>query len=1111
MSIFSTAEKSARSYRPTPDQLRASNPAHSVWVSANAGSGKTHVLVERVIRLLLAGADPAAILCITFTKAAAAEMSGRLFERLGTWTGLDDAALRAALRQLGVESDTPEVMVRARRLFTLALETPGGLKIQTIHAFCERLLHLFPVEAGMAPGFHVMDERTAQELRQRATVSILQAAKDAPDGARATGFRLLTERLNPEQFEVLIKTFSASLADLGSAARLSTDEYAALLKMHLGLARDADQVSLTRAINAIDRAAYTLHAHALQNYPTHNKRNIASLLLAIAQAETPEHLLLEFFLTKKFEPRDSLISADAAKANRTIVDFFGIESQRITALLHQRNTLTAIAASTAAFGLARAILDEFESEKRRLGLYDFSDLISRAAQLLSSQRATQWVLYKMDQNLSHVLVDEAQDTSPDQWRIVLALAAEFFAGEGVAQPKARTLFVVGDMKQSIYSFQGADAVSYLAVRQALTAPRGEGPGLKEVDLTISYRSAQGILDAVDAVFPPVQMHKIGVPHSTEGHTAARTGAEAIVELWPLQEELEDLETEDAWSAPVDRPPQSSPRRQLARHIAETIAQWLLPHAPRKLAGENRAVRADDILILFQTRGTLYHMVLAALRQAKVPVAGADRLNLLQSLIVQDLLMLLNWLLLPQDDHALAVVLKSPLVPEPVHEDALFTLCHDRGSATLISRLKGGNADYLHGLLALSKISTPFELLTQILNQARPAIAARLGPEAIEASAAVLDMALEHEHTHATSLFGFVRWFSTTETTLKRELEQGQGTVRLMTVHGAKGLEAKIVFMPDTTAIPTGASRGPRVILIPAAVQGAGLPFWLPSGVGPVAEAVELWQAEEKVRAAAERNRLLYVAMTRAADELYMTGTKPKRGDPPAESWWTTIAAALGQPEGDKPWRRGPPDQPAVATDIRPSSETIIKPNWLVPAPIERKARLAAHPSYGGEASRRGRAVHRLLEDLGAVPAGERRELAQKRAVRLHIPVLDALDLADALNHPDLEPYFGETSQAEVDIVGMLENVQVNGRVDRLAITSEGIWVLDYKTDRSVGESLVPTHPYASQMATYAGLLAQAYPGKPVTAALFWTTPKRLEILSETLLTAALRDPGDQVS
>ena len=1111
MTIFLPTHKAPRIFVPTPDQLKASNPAHSVWVSANAGSGKTHVLVERVIRLLLAGAHPSAILCITFTKAAAAEMSGRLFDRLGAWTGLDDAALRSALKQLGVESENPELMVRARRLFTMALETPGGLKIQTIHAFCERLLHLFPVEAGMAPGFQVMDERMAQELRARATAAILREAGNAPEGARAKAFRQLTERLNAEQFDHLIKAFTTSLANLGSAAQISHEIYAALLQIHLGLGVDADHATLTRKLNVIDRAHYSLSAKALQNYPAHSKRHVASLLRAIAEAESPEPLLLEFFLTKKLEPRESLISSAAARAHPPIADFLAAESQRISTLVCQRNTLAAILASTAAFGLASAILDEFESEKRRLGLYDFSDLISKAAQLLSSREATHWVLYKMDQNLAHVLVDEAQDTSPDQWRIVLALAAEFFAGEGRPLAQARTLFVVGDMKQSIYSFQGADALSYLEARQALTAPRGEGPGLQEVDLTISYRSAQGILDAVDAVFPPVQMHKIGVPHSTEGHTAARTGAEAIVELWPLQEELEDLETEDAWSAPVDRPPQSSPRRQLARKIAETIAQWLSPHAPRKLAGENRAVRADDILILFQTRGTLYHMVLAALRQAEVPVAGADRLDLLQSLIVQDLLMLLNWLLLPQDDHALAVILKSPLVPDPLNEDALFNLCHDRSTATLISRLIGGNADYLHALLALSKISTPFELLTQILKQARPAIAARLGPEAIEASAAVLDMALEHEHTHATSLFGFVRWFSTTETTLKRELEQGQGAVRLMTVHGAKGLEAKIVFMPDATAIPTGASRGPKVLLVPAPLKGADLPFWLPSGMGPVAEALEQWQADEKNRAAAERNRLLYVAMTRAADELYMTGTKPKRGEPPAESWWTTITAALGQPPGNEPWRSGPPNQPAASHTVRTASESITKPAWLVPAPMEHILAKPSQPSYGGESSRRGRAIHRLLEELGSAPPQERRALAEKRAAGLHMTVSEAQSFADALSDPDLAPYLGETSQAEVDIVGVLGKVQVNGRVDRLAITPQGIWVLDYKSDRSTGESLLPTHPYASQMATYVALLRQAYPGRRVTAALFWTTHKRLEILSETLLTAALRHPEDQVS
>ena len=750
-----------------------------------------------------------------------------------------------------------------------------------------------------------------------------------------------------------------------------------------------------------------------------------------------------------------------------------------------------------------------EAKKHRLGLYGFDDLIARTAALLTSGPARDWVRFKLDPGISHILLDEAQDTSPAQWQIVQALAEEFSSGEEKQAP--RTLFVVGDPKQSIYSFQGADAESFALTRDRLNAEGKTEP----VELTTSYRSTQDVLNAVDKVFTPDKLRAMGINVDGErGHAANRKNAPGRVELWPLFEDEDEGEDDNAWQAPVDRPPQSAPRRKLARKLAVTIKSWLQPGRPRRLLSKDAPLKPDDILILFQSRGPLFRMVLAELRKAQVPVAGADRLDLLQSLIVQDLLMLLRWLLLPEDDHALAIILKSPLVPEPLDDEALIPLCHGRGSATLFSRLHGANAEWLRDLSRHGQ--TSFALLSRILTRFRMAIAARLGTEALEASDEMLNMAMDYEREQGISLFGFVQWFAGTVTTLKREMEKGQGEVRLMTVHGAKGLEAPIVFLADTATFPSGGNSMPKIIKSPALAHGLQLPLWMVGGSGVISNNLSAWPDSVKQAQQQERDRLLYVAMTRAADELYVAGVKPKKKDPPEGCWWNTLTTALGEPQGNLALRlpQGPEAlHVAVARQDKPEDAPL--PEWIAPAPLEKPgqpARAAAGAGqeaaggYDAKAAKRGRAIHRLMEEMADAVPSAREAMARKWAARLELPEAEALALAQALGTPELAPFFGSDSASEVDIAGeLVTGEDVSGRMDRLAIRPEGLWLLDYKTDRSAPESLLPAHPYAQQMAIYAELLRHAYPGRPLTAALFWTGPKRLEILPESLLTAALHE------
>jgi ATP-dependent helicase/nuclease subunit A len=1109
---------SKKSFAPTPQQKTAADPSLSVWVTANAGSGKTHVLVERVVRLLLEGAEPSAILCITYTKAAAAEMSARLFARLGAWTALDDQGLLSELQQLGLESAGAENLVRARRLFTRALETPGGLKIQTIHAFCEKLLHLFPVEAGLAPGFRILDERREQELRSDAVNMILKIAELGQDTELQGAFLKIINYTNSDGFGALIREFLKGAKGLRNllGADLSLISFSYVLKTALGLGADENLESVHQSLCQIDRELYRLHAKNLSTHKPHYDFDAASLMLQATQTSNPFDILQKLAFTQDPKPRARKLYSDKFELTHPVTaEFLEAEKIRIVDLIFRYDLLQRVEATTNLFILAKAVHQKIESHKRQLGLYDFDDLISRTAKLLTGSRAAQWVLYKLDAGLKHILVDEAQDTSPAQWQIIKALADEFFAGAGRAQDNERTLFVVGDRKQSIFSFQGADAAAFAVARKNFEEQiKISDKELKNVDLSISYRSTQEILDAVNKVFPTSSPAQLGFTHDDkpeEPHQTNRLGMPGVVEIWPLFEPLEK-EEEEPWIAPVDREPSSSPRRRLARDIAMTIKSWI---GKRVIAARDRVVEPGDILILLQSRRPLFSMLIAELRRAGVPVAGADRLKLLESLAIQDLLALLQWILLPQDDHALACILKSPLLPQPLIEDQLFNLAHGRATASLWSRLKtksDENAAMLANWQEFAQSAGPYNFFAKVLSERRLAMSARLGSEAEDATDALLDQALAYEQEYGQSLAGFLHWFTAQETSIKREMEKDTGEVRLMTVHGAKGLEANIVFLPDAASVPGGNNSMSKLLRVPDDKPGAGLPFWKLSGLTK-STVQEEWEGVEKIKVQAERNRLLYVAMTRACDELYICGVKSEKKIP-SGCWYETVITALADQESFDGKRFG-----AEATfreaEAKAELSKDILPDWLhKSAPVETGIRIHsltslvsrhnhASKNYDRVAARRGNAIHTLLQDLPDIAPEKRETFARRKATRLRLDELEAVRLVQLFNNPELAPFFGSESRAEAELRGRLaDDRMVSGRVDRIAILPTEILLLDYKSDRFASESLTLEHPYTQQLALYAELLKNAYPDRGVRAALLWTHNAKLEWVPQEFLTQA---------
>jgi ATP-dependent helicase/nuclease subunit A len=532
------------------------------------------------------------------------------------------------------------------------------------------------------------------------------------------------------------------------------------------------------------------------------------------------------------------------------------------------------------------------------------------------------------------------------------------------------------------------------------------------------------------------------------------------------------------------------------------------------------VAAGDILILLQSRNVLFNALIGALRRHGVPVAGADRLKLQDSLIVKDMMMLGQFMRMPGDDHALACVLKSPLVPEPVTEEQLFTLAYNRDGQSLWQRLPITSPNAVMLGEALASTETPFSFFAMVLQRARKLILQRLGQEAEDAAQEFLTLALDYEQQQGTSLTGFLDWLAAGETQIKREMEAESGQVRLMTVHGSKGLEAPIVFLADAADLPR--SRGGRLVEVLDDGPWRGAQVFLPNTL-MVGSVIDGLKDAAKARAQAERMRLLYVGMTRAADELYICGSvnKIEADKVPKDSWYPNVSAVVHDAGGlagvrlvpDDPdlmvWRFGAePDWSSIKkAEI---SETVTIPDWattlVTPRPKLPPPLLPSRNSenFDRQAAAQGVATHRLIELMADAEPSNRWMLGRAWAKRLGLPE-DIVGRVEALlTLPELQTVFGPDGQSEVVIDGIVPDLgRITGRVDRLAITEGVIYLLDYKTNRNPLSALSADHPYARQMAAYGALLQQAYPDHAVKAALFWTQNGALTWLSPTLLSLAL--------
>jgi len=1149
------------------NQAAAADPAASAWVSANAGTGKTHVLTMRVLRLLLAGTEPQRILALTYTKAAAAEMATRVFGRLADWVMASDGSLGDGLSELLGRRPQPAETRRARQLFALAIETPGGLQVQTIHAFCERLLQRFPLEAGVPPGFDILDENERATLLEEAVDATLAEATAAePEAPLARALASAVGFAAEVNFDALLAEALRQREWLEAAVRLDDDDEEKLAgaegiyRRALDLSPDASLDAANERLASVLSTAELGRLRDILGTGSNGDIKTAALLGSALAARGPARIeaLAKMFLTGAGEPRKSLMGKSLAAEHADAAALLVRAQDKFVPLHQERCKLQLVDATLALVRLANAVMQRYADAKARAARLDFDDLVGKAASLLRSSGAVEWVLYKLDGGLDHILVDEAQDTSPVQWQVIAALAEEFFSGRGAGE-KVRTLFAVGDEKQSIYSFQGAAPKMFAAMGDAL-AVRAEQAGLpwRRVPLTLSFRSVEPLLAAVDAVFADAQHTPgLGSTPAPIRHVADRAGHAGLIEIWPTEKHAAP-EPAEPWSPLAEKSAAPAVVR-LADRIAATIAGWF--DRREMLASENRPVRAGDILVLVRKRQPFAPALVSALKARGIPVAGADRLVLTEQIAVQDLVALGDLLTLSDDDLALAAVLKSPLFG--LDDDDLMALAYGR-AGSLWSRLLQSPrastrlrraADSLQRWRRWAECLPPFEFYAAVLDGegGRARMLARLGTEAADALDEFLNLALAHDDGAPPSLQGFLCWLRRGQRDIKRDMEQGRNEVRVMTVHGAKGLEAPIVFLPDTCS--TRSARQPNALIaLDEAIRPSATPppfLWPIKGAGRIGE-VQDAKARVLDAEAEERNRLLYVALTRARDRLYVAGFEGVRR-PPATCWYNLIREGLAgrlvevkAADGRVVWqlRSDQTVKPSAAkAGMSAAAGVAPLPQWartaaapepqlampLVPsrlAPLDAEAedasatRRRAEPpilpaSALAEDGRflRGTLTHALLEHLPKLPqerwAAAAEAFLATRAAQLSQRMRRdiAAETLAVLRHAALAPLFGPGSRAEVAMAAEIPNpggngpaLRLAGKIDRLVKHGERVLILDYKTNRPPpADAAAVADAYLFQLAAYRLGVERIFPNTKVEAAILWTDGPRVMKIPDELL------------
>lgn len=1113
-------EKELQGKKATAQQGRASNPLRSVWVEASAGTGKTKVLSDRVLRLLLKGVAPAKILCLTYTKAAAVEMNSRIAQKLSKWAVASDADLDKQLAELlGVlpekREDYLKLTATARQLFAVLLDTPGGMKIQTLHSFCQEVLKRFPLEAKVSPYFEVMDDRAKQEILDKLKKQMLSAVESGENENIAEAVGYLTSHIS----ELLFSDLMTSITDNAGKIIVLLQQYPKQDKLLAELAArlevnadESEDKIKCRFLASLEKSVLMQMAEAWRQGSASDIKR-ADILFPELCGDISVGLydvLHSVFLTQTG-------TVCARYATKKVLDIYPDLPEKAVAiaegLLETDNKLAAarvFASTKAILVLAEELINRYRHYKFENAKMDYDDLIMLTRRLLEDKSVADWVLFKLDGGIDNVLIDEAQDTSPNQWAIIRSLTQEFFD----AERGNRTVFVVGDRKQSIYSFQGADPREFEKMRRYF---KSKSAAFDEVNLDISFRSGAAVLDSVNNVFSDETARQGVLPEGQDMlHIPFRSGEGGRIEIWPLIEAEPD-ENPDMWRPPVEHRTANSTSSRLAKKIAAKIKEMV---GHQDLVSQGRKMRYGDFMILVQRRNAFVDELVRECKQAGVAIAGVDKIKLREQTAVQDLIALGNFLLLPTDDLNLAVLLKSPLFG--LTDDDLLTLCYERGKASLWTRL-GDNQAYapvyqtLLSFLNMADYVRPFELYSYVLGpmRGRQKFEERMGSEVEDGLDEFMNLTLSFEQEHIPTLQAFIQWIAQDEAEVKRELEQGDNdAVRIMTVHGSKGLQAPVVILPDTVR-QASAKKGMGMLWEDI--------FYYPLSAADYEQNCLRLKTQEQQDEAEEYRRLLYVALTRAEDCLCICGYTQK--NKPKENCWYELCSRGLKPlvheEGDV-LVYDVPQRLEVKSKVKNATtpQNFSVPQWLTDIPLaesplakpytpskpdeddDEDALFSPLAGESGNRYRRGQVIHKLLQFLPDVQAANKKEIICD-FLRQNAPEFTPVqteriveEVYALITHPQFAPLFGPSSKAEVPIIGEAGGKIISAQIDRLVVFDDEVWIVDFKTNRPAAQTPEDVQTvYVRQLAAYQSLLERIYPDKKIKTFILWTDTAQIMQIS----------------
>lgn len=1096
-------------------QAQASDPKMSVWVEASAGTGKTKVLSDRVLRLFLDDVHPSQILCLTYTKAAAVEMNDRIAARLAQWAVIEESHLSRDLTALLGFLPDEKIIRRARILFALTLDVPGGIKIQTIHSFCQEILKRFPLEAGIPPYFEIMDDRTAREILSNVSRELILKVERGEQTLLTEAIAFLTNHIREFKFAELMSMLAQNRAKILQTLLKYKDFQTFLtgLQIRLNLPEiQTEQQAMSEFFRNLDLDLLRRIADVLSKSCKTDQKTAAYFRSVIIQTEA-EFDLKEYrnvFLTKD-KIRTNLAHKEALAFMPEIADLMFELAQDVVAFEDKLQKIRLFESTRAIMTIAGDLAEGYNTFKRKNARLDYEDLIMLTRRLLENRSVADWILYKLDSSINHILIDEAQDTSPDQWAIIRALTEDFFAGDS-SKDQTRTIFAVGDRKQSIYSFQGANPEEFDRMRQYFSQ---KARHFAKVRLDVSFRSTAAVLETVNNLFVAENAQSgVVIDNEQVQHLPYRVGEGGLVEIWPLIEQEKDG-SEDVWYPPIERSVKQTSGARLAKQIAQNIKS-MVDHGER-LQSENRPIRYGDFMVLVQRRNAFVEDFVRECKNIGVQIAGIDKLKLLEQIAVQDLLSLGRFLLLPADDLSLAEVLKSPLFG--LNDDDLFNLCYGRKASLWQSLRQNKSYDKIAIRLVtlLDKVDfvRPFELFNYVLTtlSGRRKFAERLGAEAEDALDEFINLTLSFEQEHIPDLQSFMQWIEADRIEVKRELEQsGADAVRLMTVHGSKGLQAPIVILPDTTRL-ANVKRESKLLWDDDNM------VYFPLSADFYDDRCNTIYEKEKDKAFDEYRRLLYVALTRAEDRLYICGIKPQKGED-ERSWYALCRQTLEKhgiqiENGKLNFASEQLAQPTAKEDRKNIQNTAVLPSWINQAAAsETPLAKPFSPSHaededdmpadsplleGGNYFRRGIIIHRLLQLL----SGGKNEQDLRDFIEIYLrhnepEIADSMrvqiinELMHLYNDPRFGFIFGPQSFAEVPLAGEVNGRIVSAQIDRLYVGDDKIMIVDFKTNRPAASQIndVPTQ-YVRQLQIYRQLVEKIYPSKPVETYILWTNTAHL--------------------